>query len=200
MKYILSLFISVVISIGAFSQNAMNVADSAGKRTLWDTVKTPNGALLLFDAPYKRAGQDSTEDLTITIAKERAHKRPAFIAIIVPNNVIHASGILMQFSKTYKDENGKPFVQMERSDPLKVPFENCDADRKTCTVRIAAGYIVDPQTDERTDIFEKFMEFDHVYFMLMYPDGSHKSVAVPLDSFKEQYKSIAAEDSPAWHE
>jgi hypothetical protein len=57
---------------------------------------------------------------------------------------------------------------------------------------------VDPNTDEKIDIYQRFMEFDHVYFMLVYPDGSHKSIAVPLNSFKEQYKAIVDADTPVF--
>ena len=201
MKNFLLLFLLLVSCCPVFSQtkgNTMNVADSAGKRYLWDTQKVAQGTMMYLAVPFKMTGDDSTYNLTITVAKDRAHKRPAYIAIIIPNHIQSGEGIRIQFSKTYKDENGKPYNQMERNDPQRIPFERCNDD--ICTVRISGGYIMDTQTDEKTDIFEKFMQFDHVYFTWAYPDGSHKSVTLPLDSFQEQYKAIAQEDTPAWHE
>jgi hypothetical protein len=202
MKYfvIVGLFL---ISVATFSQtkvNEMNVADSVLKTNQWDTQKQANGTLMFLDVPYKRDGQDSTEDLTLTVAKDKMHKRPAFISIIVSNNVEKANGVFLKFSKTYKDENGKPQINMERDDPVRVPFEKCNDELKICTARISGGYIEDAESGEKHDIFQKFMEFDHVYFLLVYQDGSHKSVAVSLDSFKEQYKAIADSDTPERHE
>lgn len=178
----------------------MNVADSAGKLNQWEIQKDSRGTFLLLDVPYKRKGQDSSEDLTITVAKDKMHKRPAFIAIIVPNNVEQADGILIKFSRSYKDENGKWNTEMDKSDPIRVPFEKCDNESKTCTVRIPAGYLVDALTNDKTDIFQRFMDFDHVHFQLIYADGSRNSVPVPLASFKEQYKSVAEADTPAYHQ
>ncbi len=201
MKPILFVFIPFLFADAVNSQsqsNNFNVADSAGKSSQWEIQNVEQGKLMLLDVPYKRQGQDSSDDLTITVAKDRAHKRPAFIAVIVPDNVQQPTGIYLKFSKSYKNEDGKWNVEMDKSDPIRVQFEKCDDEKKICTARLSGGYISDPNTDEKIDIFQRFMEFDHVYFLLTYSDGSHKSVPVPLASFKEQYKAINAEDVPTF--
>ncbi len=200
MKKVLVLLSHFVFISSAYSQtqaNNMNVADSAGKAQ-WEIQNVSQGKLMLLDVPYKREGQDSSDDLTITVAKDRIHKRPAFIAVIIPNNVQQASGIFLKFSKSYKQENGTWNIEMDKSDPIRVQFEKCNDEQKICTARMSEGYIVDPNTDEKIDVFQRFMEFDHVYFLLVYPDGSHKSIAVPLKSFKEQYKIINEADAPVF--
>jgi hypothetical protein len=202
MKYRLFLLLLLAFAYGAFSQNKVNernVADSAIKAYTWDIQKQARGTLLLLDVSYKRDYQDSSEDLTLTVAKDMAHKRPAFISIIVPNNVEQASGIFLKFSKRYKDENGKWQIEMERADPLRISFDRCDDKNKICTARIQGGFIVDAETGERHDVFQKFMELDNVYFLLVYPDGSRKSVTVPLASFQEQYKALTDADAPDIH-
>lgn len=166
------------------------LADTAVKLFTWDIKNVAKGTLMFLDVPYMEAKHDSAEYLTLTVAKEKVIKRPAFISVIVPNNVVQASGITIKFSNTKRDGSGDWQIVMDNAEPAKVEFVSCSEEQQTCTARIIGGFLTDERTGEKIDIFQKFMDFDHVYFTFAYPDGSHKSVGVPLFSFKEQYKAL----------
>jgi hypothetical protein len=80
-------------------------------------------------------------------------------------------------------------MELEKGLPVRLPFESCDDEKKICTAKIVGGYATDKE-NQKVDIFKKFMDFDHVLFLFVYPDGSHKSVAIPLFKFKEQYAGL----------
>jgi hypothetical protein len=191
MKRFLTTVLAILLADCAFSQNSDSIkvlADQAVKMFTWDIQKAKRGNLMFLDVPYKQDNQDSAEYLTLTVAKTYSGKRPEFISIIIPGNVVQANGIFLAFAKTSKDENGEWRSDMEKVNPVRVHFEKC-ADQ-ICTARILDGYVIDEESKEKIDIFQKFEDFDHVYFLFIYPDGSHKSISVPLFSFKEQYKSL----------
>ena len=79
-------------------------------------------------------------------------------------------------------------IELEKGNTLNIHFEQCN--EETCIIRLIDGYAVNEKTKEKIDIFQKLLIFDHVYFLFGYPDGSHKSVGIPLYSFKEQYNTI----------
>ncbi len=166
------------------------IADRADQSFKWDIQNMEKGTMMFLDVPYKREGQDSMEYLTLAVAKDKVNKRPAFISIIVPNNVTQALGVSIKFSKTRRDGSGNWQIDMEKNEPLRVPFASCSQEKQTCTARIIGGFAVDERTEEKIDIFQKFMEFDHVYFNVIYPDGSKKSIGVPLYNFKQQYQAL----------
>jgi hypothetical protein len=191
MKILLTIFFALLFTDSAFSQNKDSIrtmADSAVKIFNWDIQKADRGALMFLDVAYQRNNQDSAEYLTLTVAKDKSHIRPEFISIIIPNNVVQSNGIFIKFARTTQDKKGDWQVEMEKGNPVRVHFEKCNDE--ICTARIIGGYITDGETKKEVDIFQKFLDFDHVYFLFIYADGSHKSVRVPLFSFKQQYKTL----------
>ena len=195
MKYLLlALFIATSCSSFAQKKNkplsradSVNAAaDLAVKAFTWDIQKEDKGTLMFLDVPYQQEHSDSIEYLSLTVAKDKSKPRPDFISIILPNNVVQENGIFVKFSKTVK-KNGQWDMQMEIGDPVRIPFEDCND--KDCTARIINGYAAH-DNGEKEDIFQKFLDFDHVLFLFVYPDGSHKSLSVPLFSFKEQYRKL----------
>ena len=195
MKYLLiALFIAVSFSSSAqkksklvsYEDSVKAAADIAIKAYAWDIQKEDKGTLMFLDVPYQQEHSDSIEYLSLTVAKDKSKPRPDFISIILPNNVVHENGIFVKFSKTVK-KNGQWDMQMEKGDPVRIPFEDCND--KDCTARIINGYAAH-DNGEKEDIFQKFLDFDHVLFLFVYPDGSHKSLSVPLFSFKEQYRKL----------
>ena len=78
-------------------------------------------------------------------------------------------------------------MELENGNPLRIQFEKCN--NEYCTATVVDGYAYHDD-GVKEDIFQKFLDFDHVLFLFIYPDGSHKSVAVPLFSFKDQYKKL----------
>ena len=181
MKISIKITLLLFLSINSFSQSKESLkkmADEAEKIFTWDIDKMDKGTLMFLDVAYERENQNSTEYLTLTVAKTKTEKRPKFISMILPNNIVKSNGIFIKFGND----------ELEDAMPVRVEFENCD--NETCTARIINGYITKEDTKEKIDVFEKFMNFRHVYFLFIYPDGSHKSVAVPLYIFKRQYSAL----------
>jgi len=194
MKTFLAITLTLLLSEIAVSQNKNDikaVADAAVKSFTWDIQQEQRGALMFLDVPYQRDNQKEAEYLTLTVAKDKTQKRPEFISIIIPNNVVQANGVFIKFAKTTKiNEDPGWKTELEKGNPVRVAFEKCSEEKQTCTARIIGGYLIDEETKEKVDIFQKFLDCDHVYFLFVYPDGSHKSVGVPLFSFKDQYKTL----------
>ena len=193
MKKYLLFFFALLFIKSSFSQKKVEdikvQADSAIKSFHWDIQKSERGTLMFLDVPYTKDGQNSAEYLTLTIAKDKSKNRPDFISVIIPSNIVQSNGIFIKFAKTVKtNENPGWKMELEKGNPVRVNFEKCNDE--TCNARIISGYIVDEKTTDQLDIFQKFLDFDHVLFLFIYPDGSHKSVAIPLFSFKEQYKQL----------
>ena len=191
MKFILIFICTILIAAKVSSQNQDSLkllAQAAEKAFTWDIQKADKGNLMFLDVPYIREGKDSTEYLTLTVAKYTAEKRPAFISVIVPNNILQSGGIFITFANSVNLPNGERKMQLAQENPNRILFEKCEGE--TCTARIISGYVVNEKTKQQVDIFQKFFEFDHVLFLFVYADGSHKSVAIPLFSFKRQYKEL----------
>lgn len=189
MKTLLANILVLFFFLQANSQNGSNLkadADSAIKIFTWDIQKTGLGTLMFLDVPYQRENAGSTEYLTLTVAKGKTKQRPDFISVIIPNNVVQSNGIFIKFAKTVT-KNGQRGMELEKVNPVRIQFERCNDE--TCTARMIDGYAKHDNGDIE-DIFQKFMAFDHVLFLFIYPDGSHKSVAVPLFTFREQYKKL----------
>jgi len=176
------LFVFLLALIGnAYSQSKNSVKEVgkiAEKMFSWDIEKSEKGTMMFLDVPYLRENKKTEEYLTLTVAKAKTQNRPQFISIIIPNNVVKDNGIFIKFGNE----------ELEKSSPVRVQFENCNDE--TCTARIIGGYVGEKKSKEKTDIFQKFLTFKHVYFLFTYSDGSHKSVSVPLYSFQKQYKSL----------
>jgi hypothetical protein len=162
-----------------------DLADAAVKMFTWDIQKEKNGILMFLDVPYRRDNQDTTEHLSLTVAKTYSQERPDFISVVVPDNVSQNNGIFIKFARTVSQ---KP--EFEKGQPLRIPFESSDSEKQTFTARMIGGYATDEKAAQKVDVLQKFMEFDHVFLLFIYPDGSHKSVAVPLSSFKKQYNAL----------
>jgi len=189
MKILLTSFLLMSLVYNAHAQNADNIqalADSAVKAFTWDIRKADKGTLMFLDVPYQRDNSDSVEYLTLTVAKNKSKQRPAFISVIIPNDVVQSNGIFVSFSKTIS-KNGQWAMELEKRNPVRIKFERCNDE--TCTARIIDGYATEDD-GQKQDIFQKFLDFDHVLFLFIYPNGTHKSVGVPLFSFKEQYKKL----------
>jgi hypothetical protein len=92
---------------------------------------------------------------------------------------VQSNGIFIKFARTVIND-GQQTMELEKGNPVRVNFERCNDE--TCTARIINGYASDE--GKQQDIFQKFLDFDHVLFLFIYADGTHKSIAIPLFSFK----------------
>jgi hypothetical protein len=169
------------------AQNIKAMADSAVKAFTWQVQKFPKGEMMFLDVPFIHTGK-KTEYLTLTIAKNKKADRPAFISVIVPSNIQKSSGLFIGFAKDAKDASNKRKLEIIKGLTCHLDFEKCDS--AICTARITGGYLMDTETKKKVDEFQNFLTYDHVMFLVLYPDGSHKSIAVPLALFRKQYQGL----------
>jgi len=187
-KILGSILITFALCVNIFSQNEnlIKVANTAVKSFTWDIQKEDKGSLMFLDVPYNQ--ENNIEYLTLTVAKNKSIYRPAFISVIISNKIVQSNGILISFSKSVQTKDGNWNIELDKKSTLKINFEKCG--KTDCTARIVGGFAADKITGKKVDVFQKFLEYDHVYFLFTYSDGTNKSVSVPLFSFKNQYKSL----------
>lgn len=191
MKKIFNAFLLAFISyVNLYAQNSEieGIANTALKIFTWDIEKRDEGNLMYLDVPYARKDNSDFEYLTLTVAKANSSNRPEFISVILPNNIDTANGIFIHFANSVESKNGEMKMELVKGNPVRITIEKCMFD--FCTARLVGGYLTVESTGKKIDIFEKFLTFDHGLFLFVYPDGSNKSVSVPLFSFKEQYKAL----------
>ncbi len=185
---------TLAISNASFAQvsdSTNSMANQAIRSFTWDIQQVARGSLMFLDVPFKRENLDSAEYLTLAVAKDKQQSRPQFISIMVPNDVVQKNGIHISFAKTIRTQKDPGWaVEPDQSSPASIPFDHCDNEKQSCTARIMGGYWVNDSSGKKVDIFQKLLDFDQVYFQVSYPDGSQKSIAVPLFSFKQQYQSL----------
>lgn len=188
MKYVLIFIIYIFTYSRSYSQdtNIKEAANQAIKVFTWDVEKTEKGSMMFLDVPYQRKAQDSIEYLSLTVAKSKSKKRPDFISVIVPSNIARSNGIFLKFANTVI-KDGERRTQLEEANPIRLNFESCD--NSDCKARIIDGYTVH-EDGKKEDILSKFLTSDHVLFLLVYPDGSHKTIAIPLFTFKSQFETL----------
>jgi hypothetical protein len=150
----------------------------------WDIEKGQKGIMMFLDVKYFLTSGEE-QFLTLCVARDYNIDRPAFISIILPHNVDQSNGIFLKFGKTIYSEEGLRGIEVS-PDIFRTQFESNDDE--TCRARIIDGFIKDDGGN--IDIFQKFMDNDHVYFLFTYKNGMHKSVAVPLFSFKQQFHEM----------
>ena len=56
-------------------------------------------------------------------------------------------------------------MELEKGNPVRIQFEKCN--NETCTARVINGY-ASHDNGEKEDIFQKFLDFDHVLFLFIY--------------------------------
>jgi hypothetical protein len=183
---ILLLLFACTASHAQQSGDIQAFADSIIKSFTFDLQTEEKGTMMFLDVPYMREGQDSADVLTLTVAKDKNKPRPAFISIIVPSDVDSVNGIFIEFANGEKVD-GK-WTEKLTGNAVKVPFEKFNGQYRTA--RIWDGYATDAETKKQVDIFKGFMDNDNVFFLFLYPDGSHKSVGVLLKPFHDQYKKL----------
>ena len=162
----------------SFSQNQNNIQKPSNgdiKTYIWDVSKTEKGSQLLLNVEYKLDFHDSIENLTLRILKEDQKKRPNFISIIASSTVIKSNSIYVVFGNK----------EAEKENPIKLNFDNCDY--SSCTSKLINGYIINQETKEFVDVFQKFCDFERIFIVVVDPYGSFKTIAIPLQSFKQQY-------------
>ncbi|QTE36551.1 hypothetical protein J3L18_26035 [Mucilaginibacter gossypii] len=191
MKFIFALviligFLTTICHAQGTNKDIQDAANLAIKKFTWDIQTEAKGSIMFLDVPYDHDG--ATEYLTMTIAKNKSVARPVFISVIIPSNINQTNGVFIAFAKTIKNSTGEFEVQIEKGLTARLKFEKCDDN--DCTTRMVDCYVIDNESHKRVDVLNGFLKYDHVMFLFLYKDGSHKSVSVPLFSFKTQFKAL----------
>ena len=149
----------------------------------WDVKPELTGALMFLDVAYQTCDSCVTDFLTMSIAKHKSRERPDWIAAIFPDNIIQEEGVFLFFRNSNAENN----QSTEEESSIRVNLSEHKKD--TYIVRLKDGYALD-ENNQKVDILKKFQESDMVYFMIFLPDGGHKTIALPLKTFKKQYKEL----------
>ena len=149
----------------------------------WDVKPELKGAMMFLDVAYQTCDSCVTDFLTMSIAKHKSRKRPDWIAVILPDNIIQDEGVFLFFSDSNEGNNQSP----EKDISIRVNLS--EHTNETFVVRLKDGFALD-ENNNKVDILKKFRESDMVYFMIFLPDGGHKTISIPLKFFREQYKEL----------
>jgi hypothetical protein len=185
------LLLLLVSTLAWAADKADDAKDAVTKMFTWRVEQTTHGPIMFLDVPYKRDKQKKLQFITLSVAKETNNPRPSFVSIILPNDVVRANGVFLNFANTVKSADGSNMMQLEKEDMVRAKFDNCDKD--DCEARVVDGYATNEETNQTIDVFQKMMDTDHILFLFSYSDGTHKSVALPLATFKKQYKELLNE-------
>src|SRR5438270_8011150 len=157
---ILSFVLLLLLGYNSYAQTSDNnkTSNDLIKEFTWDVQKEEKGAMMFLDVAYQRENSDSTEYLTLTVAKDKTKQRPDFISVIIPSNVTQSNGIFITFAKIVTT-NGEQRMELQKAKPVRINFETCkDA---TCTARVIDGY-AKQENGDCEDIFQKFLTYAHV--------------------------------------
>ena len=182
-------FLLVFISLSCHHKPIQHEPDWLAKLDslyVWDIKPEINGAMMFLDVAYQTADSCVTDFLTMSIAKHKSRTRPDWIAVILPDNILQEQGVFL-FFKDSKDSTKSIKTSHEKALSIRVNLSEHTND--TFVVRLKDGFALD-ENNQKVDIFKKFQESDVVYFMIFYPNGEHKTIALPLKYFKKQYKEL----------
>lgn len=184
----LIIFLSLCNTLPLYSQAQESASFSIDESLAffkWDIERADKGALMFLDIPYIRDNNDTIEYLTLTVAMAKTKIRPDFISIIVPSDIQKNNGIFLKFSK-----RNNPVSETKENVALLLAFDTCYTKNETCAARLWDGYAINKATKMKTDVFTALLDMDFMYVFLTYPDGGHKTVMIPLASFKDQFKIL----------
>ena len=173
--------VDTMMTMNADSLRAL--ADSAVKLSTWVVDSSEEVSIMFLKLPYEF--EDTTGYLTLAAGKERGDNRPICILFELPNTIDHDKGIFISFATT--DRKAKVPWVLAKETTERVPIESCDS--QDCTVRFRGGYLQRPDTKDSVDIYSEFLKYDH-FMVLFFGKTDHKSLAVPLDLFKEQFAKL----------
>jgi hypothetical protein len=162
----------------------IKLAEYAVEEFTWDLHIDEKGMAMFLDVRYHNKYKQQEDCLTIGINKVNGQDRPRFISFILPNYLNKENGIFLFFTKIEADDPAKEIKADERA-TIRLRFESETED--TITARIRDGYSKDDETGIISDVFQSFLEFDHIFVMYYNDDLSPQTISVPLFTFRQQY-------------
>lgn len=150
---------------------------------VWEVQSEINGAIMFLDVAYQKSDSSVTDFLTMSVAKHKCYSRPDWIAVIFPDNINHQEGVFLFF------EEAKQSAPNPKEEKFSLRINFVERRDDTYVIRFKDGLAM-LGNEKQVDILQKLIESERVYFMVFYPGGHHKTIAVPLKFFREQYKSL----------
>jgi hypothetical protein len=182
---VLCLVLANVSSSASRAQNVEALADSAIKLLTWDIEPQPKGTMMFLDVPY--VFEDTTDYLSLAVAKNKGEDRPAFISLKLPSTVDKSKGMAVLFVNDTTLANGSRSMNVVKGTTVTQPFDDCDDE--TCVVRFFNGFSKPDENGKRHDIYYDFLHHDHLG-VLFFGKSEHKSLMVPLFTFRDQYRKL----------
>lgn len=165
------------------------IANLAIQQFTWDIETREKGTMMFMNVQYIDENLKIEEYLTLTVAKDKGRLRPNFISLILPSYINTQNGIFLFFThRKYNKENHKLEYDLENTNTLHISFDKVTSE--TSTARFWDGYANDNSTGLVQDVFQAMLEYDSIFVMYFNKDETHKSISVPLFSFREQFTLI----------
>jgi len=170
--FFLLLFSNAVIAKSV--DHKLSVSDSTVTLFKWDIDKKDKGTLMYLDVPFAFGG---IKYATITVAKAKASKRPAFISFILPNNIATKNGLKIAFTDNYK----APQIAVSTN---MVFTETSNAGIITRAINGYAG------NGAKFDVFENFIKYKYLVMQFYGGKNEQKIVVIHLRNFQIQYTKL----------
>lgn len=190
----------VVLFFAVFSGSvfAQSNADHNGLNDLlvnWKTDCAPRGCLMRTEVLRGDSGspadsKDVREYVGVNVALARKTRRPAYIAFYVDPRATQGQGIFVAFAKATRD-GGSWKMALDDQGAIKVPFTSCG--KLGCMARIPAGLEVEPSTNKRVDLLNKFLTSDAVLVLYTRGKKAYRTMIL-LSSFQKDYQHVMAVD------
>lgn len=161
----------------------------------WKTDCAPRGCLMRTEVLRGDSGspadpKDVREYVGLNVALGRKNRQPDYIAFYVDPRATQGQGIFVAFAKATRDGSSWKMA-LDDAGAIRVPFTSCG--KLGCMARIPAGLEVEPSTDKRVDLLEKFLTSDAV--LVLYTRGKRPyRTMILLSSFQRDYQHVMAVD------
>lgn len=145
--------------------------------------------LMLLEVPYNIEGRvfsNNVDTLSLCVAKYKSQDRPIWISIELPHYIVQNEGLFLYFKRSRLNSDSN-VTEDSISMPICVHLEKNSSE--TITAYMADGFVQDNQ-QHLMDILQRLLDNDMMYLMFFIPDDSHKTISIPLNNFKKQYKDL----------
>ncbi len=149
--------------------------------TRWDVEHSFTGSTIYLDLGIRK--HDSLAYVTLSFAKDSAASRPRYLQAIVPAPVDEKQGLYIGFGNEFEPSGELKIVE---SAGAMIPF--IDSNSQFSTARASEGMTTSADK-KKIDLFKGFQDYAYA-FILFFDDKDHFSAVLPLDSFKETWKSL----------
>ena len=192
---LLVVFASALFCGQQFAHNNGDQANWSDLPVSWKTDCAPRGCLmqaevLRGDSESPANPKDFREYVGVNVALARKTRRPEYIAFYVDPRATQGQAIFVAFAKARSD-GGSWKMALDDEGAIKVPFTSCG--KLSCMALIPAGLEVEPSTDKRVNLLNKFLTSDAV--LVLYTRGKRAyRTMILLSSFQKYYQHVMAVD------